>query len=238
MWNNPCLKGLLMATLSAPPRTEWTVADLLEQFGPILARRIRMDPSPGTATEEDVVAIHDREKRLYELVDGVLVETAMGYYESYLALLLARLLGNFVAQRNLGIIAGEAGMVRLSAGLVRIPDLSFVSWNRLPGRRVPREPIPDLAPDLAVEVLSPSNTEREMERKLHDYFTAGIFLVWYVDPAARAVTVFTAADQPVLLREGQTLDGGSVLPGFTLALRDLFAEPSGQEGTQGQAPKE
>ena len=79
-------------------------------------------------------------------------------------------------------------------------------------------------PDLAVEVLSPSNTAQEMERKLHDYFAAGVLLVWYVDPVARTVEVFTAADQSVVLRQDQSLTGAPVLPGFLLPLSKLFAE--------------
>jgi len=214
-----------MATDTLPPAIDWTVADLLAHFGPMRLRRIRLDPAPGTATEDDVVQIHDREKRLYELVDGVLVEKVMGYSESYLACLLIHLLNGFVMPRNLGIVAGEAGMLQLAAGLVRIPDVSFVTWDRLPDRRLPREPIPALAPDLAVEVLSPSNTRQEMERRLRDYFTAGVRLVWYVDPPSRTLTVYTAPDQAQLLRETDTLDGGDVLPGFTLPLQQLFVEP-------------
>ena len=161
-----------------------TAADLLERFGPMPDGRIRTDPPPGTATEQDVIDIEARESRLCELVDGVLVEKTVGYYESHLALLLGYFLTGFVRRHRLGVVTGEAGMMRLSAGLVRIPDVSFVSWSQLPGRRVPRVPIADLAPDLAVEVISPSNTTREMERKLQDYLAAGVRLVWYVYPGA------------------------------------------------------
>jgi Uma2 family endonuclease len=89
---------------------------------------------------------------------------------------------------------------------------------------VPAEPIPLVAPDLAVEVLSRSNTPREMARKRREYCEAGTRLVWEVDPAARTVTVFTSPERFTVLDATQTLDGGSVLPGFTLALADLFAE--------------
>ena len=106
---------------------ELTLADVLQQLGGISPRRIRFRPAPGTATEEDVIKIRDRERRLFELVDGVLVEKVMGFWESVLAIELARLLGNFVKRRKLGTLAGEAGMLRLSPGLVRIPDLSFIS---------------------------------------------------------------------------------------------------------------
>jgi Uma2 family endonuclease len=113
---------------------------------------------------------------------------------------------------------------------VRIPDVAFVSWERLPGRRIPSEPIPDLAPDLAVEVLSPGNTPGEMARKRQEYFAAGVQLVWIVDPVARTVAVYTAPEQSTVLQAAQTLAGEPVLPGFTLPLRRLFAaldiEPS------------
>ncbi len=203
----------------------WTIADLFERFGAVPFHRIRYQPAPGTATERDVIEIHDREDRLYELIDGVLVEKTVGYYESYLALLLGRLLGNYVAEKQLGILAGSDGMMRLAPGLVRIPDLSFVSWGRLPQRRVPREPIAGLAPDLAIEVISKSNTPEEMRQKLVDYFSAGVRLVWYIYPEPREVHVFTAAEQTTVLGEPQTLDGGDVLPGFSLSLREYFAEP-------------
>jgi Uma2 family endonuclease len=202
----------------------WTIADLLDHFGNISPRRIRLRPAPGTAIERDVIAIHDREDRLYELVDGVLVEKVMGFPESRLALWLAHLLQSFLDEHDLGILAGPDGTLRLMPGLVRIPDVSFVSWARLPNREAPTEAIPDLAPDLAVEILSEGNTPKEMERKLKDYFFAGVRLVWYVDPNRRTVDVFTAPDQGVRLEEGQALDGGPVLPGFTLPLRRLFAK--------------
>lgn len=201
----------------------WTVAELYKKFGPIPANRIRSDPPPGTATEQDVIDIHDHEDRLYELADGILVEKVMGYFESRLAAVLIYFLEIFLDNHDLGIVAGEAGMMRISAGLVRIPDVSFVSWDRLPGRKIPKEPIPNLVPDLAVEVLSEGNTEEEMKRKLREYFRAGVRLVWYADPKSRTVTVYTAPSKSVVVREDQVLEGGSVLPGFSLSLREWFA---------------
>jgi Uma2 family endonuclease len=206
--------------------TDVTLADLLERFGPIPAARIRYDPPPGTATEDDVIALEARENRLFELVDGVLVEKAMGFYESFLAMRLAQFLSVFVERYTLGIVAGADGMLRLAPGLVRIPDISFVSWARLPQRRVPRQPIPDLVPDLAVEVLSDSNTPREMAQKLREYFAAGVRLVWYVDPVLQEIHVYTAPDQHEILTTDHTLHGGEVLSGFTLPVRQLFAEPT------------
>ncbi len=197
------------------------LADILRRLGDVPTSRIRFQPYP--ASEEDVLAVRDKERRLCELVDGLLVEKAMGYHESFLALQLAFFLDAFVAPKKLGLIAGEAGMLKLSSGLVRIPDVSFISWARVPGGKVPKEPIPQLAPDLAVEVLSKSNTVAEMKRKLKDYFKAGVSLVWIIDPETRTVAVHTSPKTIVPLSESDTLDGGDVLPGFTLALRDLFA---------------
>lgn len=201
-----------------------TLADLLEQLGGIAPERVRFRPAPGTATEEDVLAIDDHEDRLCELVDGVLVEKAMGLRESVLAGVLIEILRRFVRPRNLGLVTGEAGTMRLRAGLVRMPDVAFISWSRLPNRRVPTAPIPDVAPDLAVAVLSAGNTPGEMARKRQEYFAAGVQSVWQVDPHTRTVEVFTAPDQSTVLHEAQTLEGGTVLPGFALPLHELFAE--------------
>ncbi len=200
-----------------------TAADLLDKLGGIHPRRVRLDPPLGTATERDLLRVLARTGRLYELVDGTLVEKAMGFLESFLALDLASFLQSFVKQHDLGILVGEAGTIRLLAGLVRMPDVAFISWQQLPERKVPSEPIPELAPELAVAIRSEGNSAGEMDRKLKEYFLAGVRLVWFVDPRARIVMVFTAPEQVRILDENQTLDGGEVLPGFTLPLAELFA---------------
>jgi Uma2 family endonuclease len=202
-----------------------TLADLWDRLGNVPLERILFHPHPGTATEADVLAVmQGPRKRLCELVDGVLVEKAMGYSESQLEVWLIYLLQAFAQPRNLGLVTGADGTVRLMAGLVRIPDVAFTSWDRIPGRRRPTAPIPALVPDLAVEVLSISNTPAEMARKRLDYFTAGVRLVWEIDPDARIVSVYTDVDAVRVLTVADTLDGADVLPGFTLALCDLFAE--------------
>jgi Uma2 family endonuclease len=211
------------------------MADLIEHLGHIPLQRIRVHPAPGTATEKDVIEIQAHEDRLCELIDGVLVEKTMGFRESFLAVVIIQALANLVRANDLGVLTGADGTIRLARGLVRIPDCAFFAWDRLPGGQIPDEPIPDLAPDLAIEVLSESNTKEEMGRKLKDYFFAGVRLVWLVDPEKRVVDVYTAPDQSVRLAEGQSLDGGDVLPGFTLSLRELFAPP--KRGTQKGRPR-
>ena len=201
-----------------------TLADLLDHLGDIAPGRIRLHPAPGTATEDDVLRANDQYGSLYELVDGVLVEKAMGFRESLLAAALIEVLRRFVRQHNLGLVTAPDGMMRLAAGLVRIPDVAFISWGRLPQRRVPTAPIPDLAPDLAVAVLSAGNTSREMARKCREYFAAGVRVVWLVDPETRTVTVHTRLENATVLSESDMLQGGEVLEGFTLSVRVLFAE--------------
>ncbi len=219
-----------MATTIVPSvlPVEWTFADVLEHLGGIPLHRVRAVPPPGMATEKDVLEAESRTGRICELVDGVLVEKTMGYYESLLAAILIRLLGDFVEKHNLGIVLGEAGTLKILPKQVRIPDVSFIGWERFPGHRLPPEPIPAVAPDLAVEVLSEGNTPGEMQRKLRDYFQAGVRMVWYLDPKTRSVEVYTAPDRRVVVDERGTLDGGDVLPGFQLPLAELFARAEGR----------
>jgi Uma2 family endonuclease len=110
--------------------------------------------------------------------------------------------------------------MRMSSGRVRLPDVAFVSLARLPRTR---EPIPTLAPDLAVEVLSESNTADEIDQKLTEYFQSGTRLAWIVDPPPRTVAIYHGPGDPtrVLDVAGQ-LDGEQVVPGFTLPVADLF----------------
>ena len=214
-----------MATATAsPPSAERTLADLLEELGNVPPSRILLTPHPGTATEEDVLEVERRTGRPPELIDGVLVEKTAGYPESALAASLISYLIEFVRPDKLGIVTGEAGTLRVLPGQVRIPDVCFISRDRFPGGKVSDAPIPGLVPDLAVEVLSPGNTAGELARKLRDYFTAGVRLVWYIDPRSRTAEVYTALDEGQTLTEAGVLDGGDVLPGFRLPLQKLFAE--------------
>jgi len=202
--------------------TDWSVADMLEHLG-VPPQRIRMYPPPGTATEEDVLEVRRRTGRLCELVDGVLVEKTMGYYESILAIELGYHLRDYLQRNPVGVVAGPDGMLKILPPQVRIPDVSFVRWEKFPeGRPSRRDPIPTLAPDLGVEILSEANTEEEMERKLREYFEGGSRLVWYIDPDTRSARVYTSPDQFANVSEDGILDGGDVLPGFQLRLRELF----------------
>lgn len=220
-----------MATITTPTIfSDWTVADMLEQLGNVPANRVHLVPAPGTATEQDLLDLLDHHDRICELVDGVLVEKTMGYVESILAVVIGSYLLEFVKKHDLGIVLGEAGTLRILPRQVRIPDVCFIGWSKFPDGKLPRVQIPGIAPDLAVEVLSPCNSEGEMQRKLNDYFTAGVRLVWYIDPAAKNARVFISPIDYLTLDETQSLTGGDVLPGFELPLQKLFAEIEGRLG--------
>lgn len=212
-----------MSTAPTAPRIR-TLADLLTRLGGVPLDRIRFHPPPGTATLQDVVEVRARKDARCELLEGVLVEKPRSYEASQLAMFLGGLLTAFVRAGNLGIVTDAQGSLEIMAGLVRIPDVAFTSWGRMPGRRRPPQPIPNLVPDLVVEVLSPSNTPGEMAARRGDYFNAGTRLFWEVDPVGRTVVVYTSLTQSSTLAVGDTLDGAPALPGFTLPLAELFAE--------------
>ncbi len=208
-----------------------TFDELMDRIGDIPLSRIRLQPPPGTATEEDVIRAEGRFNRLCELVDGTLVEKPLGFYESRLAVTLIFFLELYSRDNDLGIVLGEAGLMRVEPKQVRIPDVAFYSWEQFPGRILPPGSILDRVPDLAIEILSASNTKKEMARKRKEYFLGGCTLVWEVDPLKRTVRVYTSPDESTLVREKGTLEGGTVLPGFTLPVADWFKQ-AGQHGSE------
>jgi Uma2 family endonuclease len=198
------------------PDPTWTVARLSKYFG-VAPERLILHPRPGMATEDDLLYVNERD-RLCELVDGVLVEKAMAVRESLLAVILVHLFESYLKQHNLGFVLGPDGGLRLLSGLIRAPDVSFISWKRLPDGKVPEEPVPSLAPDLAVEIISKGNTRKEMDRKVKEYFAGGVKLVWLMHPKKRTVEVYTSVRDHHTVREPESLDGGDLLPGFSIDL--------------------
>ena len=193
--------------------------------GDIPLGRIVLDPWPGTATERDLLVFVERDKRLCELLDGTLVEKPMGFGESAIAMAIGHAISAFVKPRRLGVVAGADGMMRMAGGRVRLPDVSFVARESLPGGKIPEEPIPTLPPTLAVEVLSPSNTRAEIAQKLREYFESGCRLAWIIDPASRTAEVYRTPGEPTRrLGVDDLLDGEDVLPGFSLRLGEVFAD--------------
>ncbi len=213
-----------MATADDLPEVEDTLAELIEQLGDIPLHRIRLKPPPGTATEKDVLAaLKGPRKRLCELVDGVLVEKPMGTTEALLGGVIVHRLWTFVEPEQLGAVLPADGLLRLMPGLVRIPDVSFISWDNIPGRRFTKAPIAPYIPDLAVEVVSRSNTKKEIQRKLREYFLAGTRLAWVIHPKTQTAQEYRSPEEFRRVAKNGLLRGDPVLPGFTLSLAELFA---------------
>jgi Uma2 family endonuclease len=208
-------------------RSRPTAAVLLRRLGDVPLDRVRMIPTPGSATEADLLRYSAEDDTLYELVRGTLVEKAMGMEEGKLEAWFIFLLHQYLAEHPIGELTSPSGHVRTTAGQVRAPDISFFLWERATTEEEDAaDPIAGVAPDLAVEVISRSNTPKEMAQKRKEYFAAGTKLVWQVYPTTKMVEVYTAPTKPRVLTLDDTLDGGKVLPGLAIPLKRLFGRPT------------
>jgi Uma2 family endonuclease len=176
-------------------------------------------------TADDLWRMGEGEVRR-ELVDGEVVEmTPAGGVHGDVTGKVYRRLAEHVDARGLGkVVVGDVGFVLSLPSdpeRVRAPDVAFVSTRKLPEGRLPQGLIPG-APDLAVEVLSPSENPVEIQQKVRDYLEGGSRLVWVVAPRARTATVYRPDGSARLIREPEPLEGEDVLPGLTIALTDLL----------------
>jgi Uma2 family endonuclease len=172
---------------------------------------------------EEFAALSEEEGYRLELSRGrVIREPAPGPRHGAAAGRLYRALWSFVEERGLGMVFFSTGFALApEEGIVRVPDVAFLSSDR-----IPTEPLTDrfweLAPDLAIEVLSPSDRVSEMQQKILDYLSAGAGLVWIVDPTERRVTVYRSRSEIRILESGEVLDGGEVLPDLHIPVQMLF----------------
>jgi Uma2 family endonuclease len=163
---------------------------------------------------------------LYEVVDGKLVEKIVGASELEIAGILDQHLGMFARTHRLGRALIEfVFRIDQAKDLQRRPDISFVSHARWPfHRRVPKVAVWDMVPDMAIEIVSPSNTADHVQEKIHEYFTAGVSRGWVVYPRQQEVYVYESPAKIQVLQLGQDLDGGELIPGFRLPLAALFED--------------
>jgi len=167
-----------------------------------------------------IVNLPENADKILELIDGEIFEKMpTNPYCSIIAAIFVRLLGIFVAEHQLGYVTGADGLYILSKQHRFAPDAAFVSNERLP--EIPRTGYARIAPDLAVEVISPTDLYTEVAKKVAAYLEFGTPLVWVVDPEMQTVAVHTSAGARTIGIDGE-LDGGDVLPGFTLAVKDIF----------------
>lgn len=161
----------------------------------------------------------------YELIDGVLREMpSPGAHSSGTGAMVTLLVGPFVLKHRLGSITGADGgyVLRRDPDIVHYPDVGFIRSDRLPGGRLPDGLVP-VPPDLAVEIMSPSDRLIDAERKAQRYLDAGTTLVWIVKPRSQSAVSYRADRAPIEIPPDGVLDGEDVLPGFTLLLADVFA---------------
>ncbi len=161
----------------------------------------------------------------WELIDGEPVEMSPSADESSsIAATIIYLLAAFIRPKGLGRLYGADGGFVLFPGrpTVRVPDVAFVLADRAPQGKA-RKSFPRLAPDLVVEVLSSSDRTSDVVAKLEMYQEAGVRLIWLVDPDAVTVTVIAAGQPTRVLQASDTLDGGDVLPGFSVPVAEIFS---------------
>ena len=174
-------------------------------------------------TPDDLLTMPEGDR--YELIDGRLVERNMGGWSVHVGTRLLILIGSFDPKQKIGwLLTTDASYQCFPKNRVRRPDLSFICLGRLPEERVPDGHI-RIAPDLAVEVISPNDLDYETDRKVEDYLQAGTRLVWVVNPEVRTVLVYRGDGSIAGTREPGELDGEDVIPGFRCRVFDLFVTP-------------
>lgn len=181
-----------------------------------------MTTEPELMTADELQAMPGGDGKRYELIRGVLVEqVTAGDSHALVVVMIATILNLFVGPRNLGgVRAGEPGyLLEVGPDTVRAPDVSWIAPGRVPaGTRG----YPNLAPDLAVEVKSPSNSRPALRRKAEMWLGFGTRQVWVADPDTTTITVYRPGVDPVELGEDDTIDGGDLLPEFTAPIWSLF----------------
>ena len=195
---------------------------------PTLSAQPVLAPAGEFWTDEELIALPDDEGQRYELWDGelLIMSPATLRHEEIGARLLVAMY-QFAEQHRLGQVYGGNAGFRLNRLTMYAPDVSFVSKERMRVIRYDPDKFGSAAPDLAVEILSPSDTVRQTESKIADYFQHGTRLAWLVNPRRLQVRVYRRPGEHTLLEGSQTqLDGGDVLPGFQYSLGQLFTAPA------------
>ncbi len=174
------------------------------------------------STEEALASLDS----LYEIVNGLRVEKPpMGSFQIIVASLLAEKLAPYTRLQGLGRVVIEMLFKLPGTTQKRRPDVAYVSFDRwAKGRKVNIEDGWDVVPDLAIEVISPSNSADEVNQKIAEYFKAGVRQVWVVYPVSRLAHIFESPKKVTILDINDDLDGGDLLPGFRLSLAELFED--------------
>lgn len=178
------------------------------------------------ATESKPLTVEDmysmpRDGRKYELIEGELVVSPAGMKHEEIGGKLLLLLGIYLAKQQIGKMFGSSVGFELPSGSLLSPDVSFVRMERFPDG-VALDTFGQFAPDLAVEILSPSDSMARVEQKVDLYLENGAELVWVINPKAARATVYRADGSAAIVRAEGALDGEAVLPGFRCALAEIL----------------
>lgn len=173
-------------------------------------------------SEEQFLALRD-DGRKHELVDGEARELATGVLHEVIGSRLTRLLGSFADE--VGVLTGSSAGFRMSNGNIRSPDVALIGYERLPDG-VPPTGFGDGAPDLCIEIISPSEFPSEIQRKLGEYFESGARQVWHLFPEQRRIVVYRSLYDVRSYGEGDDLDASDILPGFRCPVSEIFAVPA------------
>jgi Uma2 family endonuclease len=187
-------------------------------------------PAPKQWTDEELMSLTDVEGKC-ELVNGELIVAATGVRHDRLVMRLGGELEQFSREQGLGILQGSDTGYKMANGNVRCPDISFISAAR--ARRYveeDRDVFFDGAPDLAVEILSPSDTLRRTKQKVLEYFANGCRLAWILDPTHKTILVMEPNGSERLLGADDSVDGGEVVPGFSVSVSEVFRKPTLRSG--------
>lgn len=169
---------------------------------------------------DKVLNLPENADRILELIDGEIAEKMPSNpYSSAVAARINRFIGQFVDDHDLGYVTGEAGGYIISDENYFAPDVAFISKTRQPA--LPQQGYNPIPPDLAVEVISPTDSYSDVAQKVTTYLRHGTTAVWVVDAQTRTVAVHLATGAKILT-EDDTIEGGDVLPGFTLAVGRIF----------------
>jgi Uma2 family endonuclease len=183
-----------------------------------------VETKPKVWTEAEIEALPD-DGYNHEIVNGELVMSPKNnWFHGEVCIRLSTALKLFADQNRFGAVWDSSTGFWMENLNCRAPDISFVRKERLHGLKRREARFFQGAPDLAVEILSPSNTRREVDERLRDFFSSGAQLAWVIDPDRELVEVCHSPTQRRLIGPGAMLDGGQVLPGFQYPVADLFKE--------------
>ena len=174
-------------------------------------------------TVAEFEAMADDPGHRYELVDGELVDMDGAPRHGIVAAELARFIGTHIKATDLPLYVGNATGFRINAYTLRFPDIHVTTWERMAVYDEAEGAFPHFAPDVAIEVVSPSNTPAALARKTAEYFANGTRAVWIADPVPRTVRIRRPGQPERVFGVGDILSGEPEIPGFACPVADIFA---------------